>query len=40
MEGIRNYKSFKMFSATMQPYVERIAREYLKFPAFIQIGSA
>ncbi len=39
MEGIRNYKTFKMFSATMQPYVEKIARDYLKFPAFIQIGS-
>ena len=36
--GQKNYKIFHMFSATMQPYVEKIAREYLKYPAFIQIG--
>ena len=35
IQGVRNYKTFMMFSATMQPYVEKIAREYLKFPAFI-----
>ena len=29
-----------MFSATMQPYVEKIAREYLKHPAYINIGSS
>ena len=36
--GQKNYKVFHMFSATMQPYVEKIAREYLKYPAYIQIG--
>ena len=35
--GHHNYKIFHMFSATMQPYVEKLAREYLRFPAFIQI---
>ena len=36
--GAGNYKTFLMFSATMQPLVEKMARQYLKFPAFIQIG--
>jgi len=29
-----------MFSATMQPSVERMARRYLKFPVHVQIGEA
>jgi len=33
--GEQNFKTFLMFSATMQPLVEKMAREYLKFPAFI-----
>ena len=33
--GVKNYKTFLMFSATMQPLVEKMARQYLKFPAFI-----
>jgi len=36
--GERNYKTFLMFSATMQPLVEKMARQYLKFPSFIQVG--
>ena len=36
--GTRNFKVFHMFSATMQPYVEKIAREYLKHPVMIQVG--
>ena len=34
-KGEKNFKTFLMFSATMQPLVEKMAREYLKFPAFI-----
>ena len=37
-KGEKNFKTFLMFSATMQPLVEKMAREYLKFPAFIQVG--
>ena len=33
--GAQNFKTFLMFSATMQPLVEKMARQYLKFPAFI-----
>ncbi len=29
-----------MFSATFQPYVEKMAREYLRFPAFIEVMSS
>ena len=36
--GEANYKTFFMFSATMQPLVEKMARLYLKHPAFIQVG--
>ena len=38
VEGKQNFKTFLMFSATMHPLVEKMARQYLKFPAFIQIG--
>lgn len=38
VQGKRNYKTFMMFSATMQPLVEKMARQYLKHPSFIQIG--
>ena len=33
--GIQNYKTFLMFSATMEPLVELMARKYLKYPAKI-----
>jgi ATP-dependent RNA helicase DDX23/PRP28 len=33
--GERFYKTFVMFSATMLPYIEKIARKYLKFPAMV-----
>ena len=33
--GIQNYKTFLMFSATMEPLVEIMARKYLKHPAKI-----
>lgn len=36
--GERFFKTFVMFSATMLPYIEKIARKYLKFPAMITIG--
>ena len=39
IDGVRNYKTFHMFSATMQPYVEKLARDYLRFPAFIQVAT-
>ena len=39
IDGTRNYKTFHMFSATMQPYVEKLARDYLRFPAFIQVAT-
>lgn len=38
LAGIRNFKIMHMFSATMEPLVEKMAREYLKFPATVQIG--
>lgn len=37
-KGVKNFKTFLMFSATMHPLVEKMAKEYLKFPAFIQVG--
>jgi ATP-dependent RNA helicase DDX23/PRP28 len=40
VRGERNYKIVHMFSATMQPSVERMARRYLKAPIHIQIGEA
>lgn len=36
--GSRNFKVMHMFSATMQPLVEKMARQYLKYPAMVQIG--
>jgi ATP-dependent RNA helicase DDX23/PRP28 len=36
--GLRNFKTMHMFSATMEPLVEKMARQYLKFPAMVQIG--
>ena len=38
MNGEKNFKTFLMFSATMQPLVEKMARMYLKCPSFIQVG--
>lgn len=38
LAGIRNYKTMHMFSATMEPLVEKMARQYLKFPVMVQIG--
>jgi len=38
LAGHRNFKTMQMFSATMQPLVEKMARQYLKFPALVQIG--
>jgi len=36
--GHRQYRVTHMFSATMPPAVERLARRYLRAPAFISIG--
>merc|ERR1719197_713010 len=36
--GHRTYRITHMFSATMPPAVERMARKYLRAPAFISIG--
>jgi len=36
--GEKFYKTFVMFSATMMPQIEQIARKYLKFPAMVQVG--
>jgi len=36
--GHRQYRITHMFSATMPPAVERMARRYLRAPAFISIG--
>jgi ATP-dependent RNA helicase DDX23/PRP28 len=38
IRGDRFYKTFVMFSATMLPQVEKIARKYLRYPAMITIG--
>jgi ATP-dependent RNA helicase DDX23/PRP28 len=38
VRGQKFYKTFVMFSATMLPQVEKIARKYLRFPAMINIG--
>jgi ATP-dependent RNA helicase DDX23/PRP28 len=40
VRGETNYKIVHMFSATMQPSVERMARRYLKAPIHVQIGEA
>jgi ATP-dependent RNA helicase DDX23/PRP28 len=36
--GEKLYKTFMMFSATMLPEVEKLARKYLRFPAYISVG--
>jgi ATP-dependent RNA helicase DDX23/PRP28 len=38
MKGEKHYKTFVMFSATMIPQVEKLARKYLKSPAYISVG--
>jgi hypothetical protein len=35
IRGEHFYKTFVMFSATMLPEVEKIARKYLRYPAMI-----
>mmetsp|Transcript_27138 Transcript_27138/g.76568 ORF Transcript_27138/g.76568 Transcript_27138/m.76568 type:complete len:683 (+) Transcript_27138:506-2554(+) len=39
LEADRVYRTTYMFSATMPPAVERIARKYLRRPVVVQIGS-
>jgi ATP-dependent RNA helicase DDX23/PRP28 len=36
--GYRQYRLTQMFSATMPPPVEQLARKYLRLPAYISIG--
>eukprot|EP00965_Chrysotila_dentata_P193782 6175956-Pleurochrysis_carterae.AAC.1 len=38
LEGDIKYRQTYMFSATMPPAVERIARNYLRNPAYVYIG--
>jgi len=38
MAGHRQFRITHMFSATMPPAVERLARKYLRCPAFISVG--
>jgi ATP-dependent RNA helicase DDX23/PRP28 len=40
LEENRVYRTTYMFSATMPPTVERLARKYLRRPVVINIGSA
>ena len=40
LEENRVYRTTYMFSATMPPIVERLARKYMRRPAVINIGSA
>ena len=40
LEEERVYRTTYMFSATMPPPVERLARKYMRRPAVINIGSA
>jgi len=40
LEENRVYRTTYMFSATMPPPVERLARKYMRRPAVINIGSA
>ena len=40
LEADRIYRTTYMFSATMPPAVERLARKYLRRPVVINIGSA
>merc|ERR1719234_1916549 len=36
--GHRKYRITQMFSATMPPQVERLARKYLRCPSYVSIG--
>ncbi|CDW80241.1 dead-box atp-dependent rna helicase 21-like [Stylonychia lemnae] len=38
LRGEKFFKTFVMFSATMLPQIEKLARKYLRSPAFITIG--
>lgn len=38
VRGEKFYKTFVMFSATMIPEVEKLARKYLRSPAYITVG--
>jgi ATP-dependent RNA helicase DDX23/PRP28 len=38
IRGEKFFKTFTMFSATMLPQIEKIARKYLRYPAMITIG--
>ena len=40
LEADRKYRTTYMFSATMPPTVERLAKKYLRRPVTITIGSA
>ncbi len=40
LESDRVYRTTYMFSATMPPTVERLARKYLRRPVVVNIGSA
>lgn len=37
-KGIKNYRTMMMFSATMIPQIEKLARTHLKCPAYISVG--
>lgn len=37
-QGKSFYRCFMMFSATMQPEIEKLSRKYLKHPAHVQVG--
>lgn len=39
-QGARKYRQTTMFSATMPPAVERLAKKYLRRPAVVTIGQA
>jgi ATP-dependent RNA helicase DDX23/PRP28 len=36
--GDKCFRTMMMFSATMIPQIEKLARQYLKCPAFISVG--
>ena len=40
MRGKSFSRSFMMFSATMQPAIEKLAQKYLRHHAYIQIGDS
>lgn len=40
LEGGKIYRTTYMFSATMPPAVERLARKYLRQPVVVTIGQA